>query len=291
MRNHAGGDPDLFTELDQLRARTTAFEAQLAARVTAQEEAEAGLRQRTAELALVNSVQQALASQLDMQGIVNVVGEKIREIFAAEAIYIALFDPQSNLISFPYYQLNDAQIVVEPRPLGEGLTSLVIQSRRPLVLGTFQAQLDVGAVINGAPCDSYLGVPMVSGGVTVGVVSAQSHNEHAYTDADVRLLDTLAGATSVALDNARLFTETTRLLAETDRRAAELAIINSVQQALAAELDMQGIVDIVGNEIRKTFNVQTAYIALLDPTGSTMHLAYTASTDGESSDMTAPQGG
>ena len=44
----------------------------------------------------------------------------------------------------------------------------------------------------------------------------------------------------VALENARLFDETQRLLKETEQRAAELAIINSVQQALAAELDMQG---------------------------------------------------
>ncbi len=41
---------------------------------------------------------------------------------------------------------------------------------------------------------------------------------------------------SVALENARLFDETQRLFKESEQRAAELAIINSVQQALAAEL-------------------------------------------------------
>ena len=44
----------------------------------------------------------------------------------------------------------------------------------------------------------------------------------------------------VALENARLFDETQRLFKETEQRAAELAIINSVQQGLAAELDIQG---------------------------------------------------
>ena len=56
---------------------------------------------------------------------------------------------------------------------------------------------------------------------------------------DVRLLTTLAGSLAVALENARLFDETQRLLAETNERAAELAIINSVQQGLAEKLDMQ----------------------------------------------------
>ncbi len=47
----------------------------------------------------------------------------------------------------------------------------------------------------------------------------------------------------VALENARLFDETQRLLKETEQRAAELAIINSVQEGLAAKLDFQAIDD------------------------------------------------
>ena len=52
----------------------------------------------------------------------------------------------------------------------------------------------------------------------------------------------------VALENARLFDETQRLLKETEQRAAELAVINAVQQALAGELDIQGVYDAVGDE-------------------------------------------
>ena len=51
---------------------------------------------------------------------------------------------------------------------------------------------------------------------------------------------TVAASMGVALENARLFDETQRLFKESEQRAAELAIINSVQQALAAELNMQG---------------------------------------------------
>ena len=52
----------------------------------------------------------------------------------------------------------------------------------------------------------------------------------------------------VALENARLFDETQRLFKESEQRAAELAIINSVQRALAAELSIQGIYDAVGDK-------------------------------------------
>jgi GAF domain-containing protein len=74
--------------------------------------------------------------------------------------------------------------------------------------------------------------------------------EKTFDESDVRLLETLANSMSVALENARLFDETQRLLKVTEDRAAELAIINSVQAALAAELDIQASTT-VGDKIRE----------------------------------------
>ena len=75
----------------------------------------------------------------------------------------------------------------------------------------------------------------------------------------------------VALENARLFDETQRLLKETEQRAAELAIINSVQQALAAELNMQGIYDAVGDKIREIFHQADIGIRIYDPQTNLIH--------------------
>ena len=57
--------------------------------------------------------------------------------------------------------------------------------------------------------------------------------EHAFGESDQQLLETLAGSLSVALENARL-------VHETRQRNAELALINSVQEAIAGELDAAG---------------------------------------------------
>ena len=68
-------------------------------------------------------------------------------------------------------------------------------------------------------------------------------------------LETLANSMSVALENARLFDETNRLLKETEQRTAELAVINSVQEGLAKELDMQGIYELVGDRFAIYFPI------------------------------------
>ena len=51
----------------------------------------------------------------------------------------------------------------------------------------------------------------------------------------------------------RLFNETQRLFKAEQERVAELQIINSIQQGLAAELDFQAIVDLVGDKLREVF--------------------------------------
>ena len=68
--------------------------------------------------------------------------------------------------------------------------------------------------------------------------------DHAFMESDQQLLETLAASLSVALENARL-------VHETRQRNAELALINSVQDSIAGELDQQAIYDLVGDKLRK----------------------------------------
>ena len=58
--------------------------------------------------------------------------------------------------------------------------------------------------------------------------------------------------------------ETTRLLAETRQRNAELAIINRVVQELTGELDFQKIIDLASRTLSDSLKAHTLYIALYD---------------------------
>ena len=58
-------------------------------------------RQRNAELALINSVQEAIAGELDQQAIYDVVGDKIQEIFDAQGVRASTFDEPTGLVQLP----------------------------------------------------------------------------------------------------------------------------------------------------------------------------------------------
>src|SRR5258706_4525457 len=104
---------------------------------------------------------------------------------------------------------------------------------------------------------SLLFVPMLTGTMIRGYVSLHNiHMDNAFSESDIRLLETLANSMSVALENARLFDETNRLLKETEQRTAELGIINSVQEGLASKLDIQAVYNLLVDKIRDVFVTQ-----------------------------------
>ena len=216
-------------------------------------------------------MQEGLARKLDLQEIVDLVGEKIGEIFAADTVAVGMYDAEQDTAFNMYYVDRGQRIAITagpaPRP---SLTAVVIDTREPLLIGTSEEGIRLGALRiarEGEEKDkneSYLGVPILANKKAIGSVSVQSYKQFAFNQNDLRLLQTLANSMSVALENARLFDETQRLLKETEQHNAELAIINSLQEGLASKLDIQAIYTLVAEKIRDTFNTDTVTINTFD---------------------------
>ncbi len=233
-------------------------------------------RQRNEELGLVNEIGLALARQLDFGAIITLVGDRIRAIFQVETGGIALFDAASNTIAQPYFIDQGQRLSSASMPLGPGLTSHVITTGSPLRLNTSKESEGLGAIVVGSDeAESWLGVPILAGDRVLGVISLERVPPFAFSESDERLLSTLASSMGVALENARLFDETKRLLAETDARAAELAIVNTVQQGLAERVDIRSMYDLVGDKITEIFDVHGVDVERFDPTTRTIYFEYT----------------
>src|SRR4051794_3500174 len=230
-------------------------------RVRANEE----IRARNAELTLINEIGAALSSQLDFAGIIELVGERVRSIFDSKTAFVGLYDEATDSMTFPYDIDEGERFDRGVIQLGRGLTTTVVRTAGPVRLGSREAQFAAGAIdIGGTTTLSWLGVPILAGERVIGIVGLESVEADAYSEADERLLSTVAASMGVALENARLFGETKRLLAETDERAAELSVINEIGDALARQLDFDAIIDLVGNRISGMFDAHSMFIALYD---------------------------
>ena len=228
-------------------------------------------RRRNAELALINDVQRGLAENLEMQAMYDLVGERLAQIFDAQTVDIGVVDTAADQIWFPYSIERGVRLIDHPIEI-MGFRKIALETREPVVINEDMEQRCIEAgnpiAIAGEPSQSSVFVPLLIGNRGTGVISLHNlDREHAFSEADVRLLMTLAGSLSVGLENARLFEET-------GQRAAELAIINNVGQALAEQLELDALIERLGDQLREVFSADLVYVALHDTATDMIDFAY-----------------
>src|SRR5206468_7077201 len=110
----------------------------------------------------------------DLYGLIERLGDQLREVFAADIVYVALHDEVKDLIEFLYYVEQGQRDRQRTMPFGEGLTSRILRERQPLLLNRAEAFEDVAIEMVGTPVRSYLGVPIMVGSRAIGAISVQS---------------------------------------------------------------------------------------------------------------------
>src|SRR5262245_6270599 len=128
------------------------------------------LAQREDELAILNSVGEAMAKSFDVKTVTRIVGDKVRDIFKAEVTEILLLNTATNFIDVPYSYYRGYQ-EIEPFAFGQGLTSRIIKTHQPLIFGTGDEQTKSGGIeiTEDDNTESYMGVPIISGEQVLGV--------------------------------------------------------------------------------------------------------------------------
>ncbi len=193
--------------------------------------AQAQAEQRANELAIVNSIQQGVSGSLDFQGIVDLVGEKLRSVFGSDNLGIAWRDA-SNETARLLYAIQHGQRVYPPvMPVNPGSRFMQALFANQPILANSRAEMDALGLKPPPgllPSLATLTVPIFANDVLLGAITLDSHDGARQFGADdVRLLQTVAGTLGIALENARLFNETKAALEQQTATADVLQVIGS----------------------------------------------------------------
>ena len=194
-------------------------------------------RKRAERLALVNRISSAAGSVLDLDDLLQTVYGEVTPIFEADAFFIALYDAEAATVDFRILVDQGRHEAPVQEPLGTGLTSRVINTRKPLLINDLVQLEKEGpppeAWGSGRVPTSWIGVPMLLGDRIIGVMSVQKYRHHAYDSDDLLLASTIADQVAVAVENARLYEEvrleldvrlrTEKILRESEEKFRNLA--------------------------------------------------------------------
>jgi signal transduction histidine kinase len=159
-------------------------------------------------------ISEAVHSAQDLQSPYGRVHETVAGLMPARNFYIAVYDPVSQLFTFPYF-VDERDPPPGPRKLSSGLTGYVIRTGRTLLVNsrTPIQKLSAGLAVLadetvytevGTPSAVWLGAPLSIRGQTMGVIAVQDYqNAQAYNREDKQLLTFIGEQTALAIERKK----------------------------------------------------------------------------------------
>lgn len=215
------------------------------------------------EVESLASINELISSASDLQNFFRALLGKIQQIIGDYNMIVALYDERSNTISVPFSYENKQITSIDSFPLGEGLTSILLRTRQPLMLveNTEQQAIELGAKVTGKPARSWMGVPMLVQNNPIGALIIQDlENEHAFDDNDLKFFTTIAGQVAGVINNVRL-------LGESQRKAIQIETAAEIARDISGSLNLDELLIKSVNFIRERFDFYHASIFLHDIPG------------------------
>jgi two-component system, cell cycle sensor histidine kinase and response regulator CckA len=122
------------------------------------------------------------SSAHDLQQFFAAVHGIVDELMYARNFYIALYDPATELLSFPYF-VDEHDSAPVPKKLGHGLTEYLLRSGEPLlatpeILNEMEERGDVSPSRKGTRSLDWMGVPLKVGNHTFGALVVQTYSKN-----------------------------------------------------------------------------------------------------------------
>jgi PAS domain S-box-containing protein len=151
-------------------------------------------------------ISEAVSAIDDIQDLYKEIHQIVGKLMPAENFYIALYDIDSGMLTFPYF-VDEEDDPPEPRKFGKGLTEYILRTDQDLLVDSEEDQRlrDLGETdLMGELSKIWLGVRLKVKGNLIGAIVLQDyHNEDTYHESDKEILTFVSEQIALAIDKKR----------------------------------------------------------------------------------------
>jgi sigma-B regulation protein RsbU (phosphoserine phosphatase) len=208
---------------------------------------------------LLLEVADVVNTTLDLETTLRRVAELVRKVIDYEIFAILLLNEQRQELYIRFQVGYPPEIADRVRvKIGQGVTGRAAQTRQPvLVEDVTKEDFYIDAIPN---VHSELAIPLIVKNRLIGVMDFEAREPGYFTEDHKRLLSLIASRMAVGIENARLYTRTTR-------QARTLLLMNEIARELTSILNVDELLKRIAEWLSRLIDYQMFSILLLDASG------------------------
>jgi sigma-B regulation protein RsbU (phosphoserine phosphatase) len=223
------------------------------------------VRIETADINYLVRMADALNTTLDLETLLKRTSELVRAVIEYRIFAIFLLNDRTHDLRMRFQIGHTAQTERTRVPLGRGVVGQVALTRQSILLNNVSAS-DIYIAANPEVC-SELAVPLIAKNRLIGVMDIESEHAGYFREEHLHLLTLTASRIAQAIENARLYTRVSR-------QAQTLSVLNEIAVELTSILDLDPLLERVGQLLRRLIDYQMFTIMLLDEKAETLITRY-----------------
>jgi PAS domain S-box len=234
-----------------------------------------GVEHRALQLQTVADISRATSSILNLGELLSTTVEVIRERFGLSHVAIFLIDETKK-----YALLRAGTGETGKKMLAAGYKfDIEDSSLISRCIADCQAHIAFYEGKNGAKTGNHLLpktrseilLPLAHQGNTIGVMTIQSNDPAAFTFEDIPVFQTMADQVSNALENARLFEQTSSARRQAEARLRDMQIMQRISSAVSGTFDLEKVLDALFSALSENMGFTFIALQIIDERTNEMH--------------------
>jgi sigma-B regulation protein RsbU (phosphoserine phosphatase) len=218
-----------------------------------------------ADFAYLMRLTDAINTTLDLQTLLSRTSELVRAVLPYRIFAIFLLNDRTNELRMRFQIGHTPQVERTRVPVGKGVVGQVALTRQPILLNDV-SKADYYIAAN-PEVRSELSVPLITKNRLIGVMDLESEQPDFFRPEHLHVLAMTASRIAGAIENARLYSRVSR-------QAQTLEVLNEIAVELASILDLNPLLERIGQLLRRLIDYQMFTIMLLDEKGETLITRY-----------------
>ncbi len=197
----------------------------------------------------------ALNTTLDLQTLLHRTADLVRAVIDYRIFAILLLNDRTNELRMRFQIGHTPEVERLRIKIGKGVVGQVAETREAILINDVTTAENY---INANPeVRSELAVPLIVKNRLIGVIDIQSEQQNYFQPEHLHLLRLTASRISQAIENARLYTRVSR-------QAQTLAVLNEISRELTSILELDPLLERVGQLLRRLIDYHMFTIWLLN---------------------------